>query len=197
MTLFPLKIPPELDGRGPGQPIQKTHAKVKYDMRGRAGRSGNARPAEYRAGVTIGQREPHGVTRHPLGDPSKRRAAEIIRGAILDSKSSTHVAPPKCGQAGQRTQDVNRIQPMRHRRGARVGFHGAKPTRQPTTVGCRLGISRPDSLRFRYNFILNATLTLPSNNRGVLKLQDYRRTRGWTTIVGIFGDGGMIHINPS
>src|SRR5260370_36568377 len=61
--ILPLKFRREIGrGKDPGQPIQTTHAKVKYACAAALGACENRRDRRYRAGVTIGsEMHRHGV----------------------------------------------------------------------------------------------------------------------------------------
>src|SRR5260370_22011646 len=88
--ILPLKFRREIGrGKPPGQPIQTTHAKVKYACAVAPGACGNRRDRRYRAGVTAGSEMRHGVPRHPP-PASERPAAEKIRGALFPPQYPPH-----------------------------------------------------------------------------------------------------------
>src|SRR5260370_32684607 len=114
----------------------------------------------------------HGVPRHPPR-ALKRRAAEIIGGAILASKSAPQWH--ELWTSRQANTDVNAHPTMRHRRGRARRFMGQAQGGNRQRLGAVLVSRSPIRCRFRYNFILNAALN-PTKAiiSAYLKLQDYR-----------------------
>src|SRR5260370_29394924 len=194
--ILPLKFRREIGrGKPPGQPIQTTHAKVKYACAVAPGACGNRRDRRYRAGVTTGSEMRHGVPRHPPR-ASKRRAAEIIRGAILAAKSSPEWH--ELWTSRQANTDVNAHPTMRHRRGRARRFMGQAQGGNRERLGAVLVSRGPIRCPFRYNFILNADFNLTKAIIAAsLKLQDYRRRADVRLSSASLETARMIHINPS